>query len=221
MKQEGEETKADKKVSLINGSPRGAKASSLLFLHDLGDLLEKNGIQSTVYTICLSNDRANSRELLEAMRTSDSLIFSFPLYAYTLPAAFTQLLEEYGEYVGHGGVTNKAPLVYAFVNSGYPVPRVNEEALRVMQLYCIRFGFNWRFGAGIGGGLIVAMTRRIPLINRKLRQTYKRIIEDIIRCDISAYETAENVWIRPVLPKPVMLYMKDSKLSKRMMKRIT
>ena len=151
------------------------------------------------------------------MAGSDAIVFSFPLYAYTLPAAFTRLIEDYYGHVGSRHVAGGSPPgVYALVNSGFPAPGVNFEALRVVKNFCVRTGLLWRFGAAIGGGLVVAMTRNVPLVNRKLRKLYGLIREDILG---DGTMPLEDISIKPIIPKRMMIYMKESKWAKRYMRK--
>jgi multimeric flavodoxin WrbA len=235
-----------KDVLLVNGSPRGEKATSLIFLKNFADLLDPEEFRTTTYSIGITNDRPTPEYILTALSKTDAVVFSFPLYAYTTPAAFTKFLEDYYFFRreqaggGYGSRENaqpdrpagKAPKVYAFVNCGYAVPGVNRETLQVMRHFCSRTGMEWRFGAAIGGGLIVAMTQNIPIVNVKLRKVYKKIAADIGGKGSTAAE-AENsaeegisaaaskilpdIYIKPIIPKAVMNKMKDSKWAKKFM----
>lgn len=247
-----------KDVLLVNGSLRGEKATSLIFLKNFAEPLDPEEFRTTTYSIGITNDRPTPEYILTALSKTDAVVFSFPLYAYTTPAAFTKFLEDYyffrreqagGAYDigGHRGKgsgvgpdsrehaqpdrpAGKAPKVYAFVNCGYAVPGVNREALQVMRHFCSRTGMEWRFGVAIGGGLIVAMTRKVPIVNAKLRRAYKKIAADIggkgntaviqgipeeggISAAVS--KSLPDMYIKPIIPNAVMNKMKDSKWAKK------
>jgi hypothetical protein len=203
-----------KNVCLVNGSPSGRTATSLVFLKDLDNFLDDTVFQKEYVSCNLKAGDKSHAPVIDAMAGSDALIFSFPLYAYTLPAPFTKLLEDYYRQVRDRQIKGGPARVYAIVNSGYPVPGVNAEALRVMRNFCKRAGLAWRFGVAIGGGLVVAMTRNVPLINRKLRNVYVLIKADILGNGTAALD---DISIKPVIPKRMMIYMKDSKWAKRYM----
>lgn len=235
-----------KDVLLINGSPRGKLATSFVFLKDLEKYLDAEGFQTTTHSIGIRPDKPTPAYILTALSKADAVVFSFPLYAYTTPAAFTKFLEDYcvfqREHAESGVQTTgahkssgkdsskhnsgaapagperpaeKTPKIYAFVNCGYAAPDTNREALRVMRHFCRRTGMEWRFGVSAGGGLIVAMTRNIPIVNAKLRRAYKKITADI--GGKGEPKGGADIYIKPVIPKAVMIRMKDSKWAKRYM----
>ena len=224
-----------KDVLLINGSPRGEKATSLVLLKNFEEHLGPKEFRTTTFSIGIKNDKPTPSYILTALSKTDAVVFSFPLYAYTIPAAFTKFLEDFyffrreqldnGDYGSglqrgkqkDGGAepdlpADKTPKVYAFVNCGYAVPRVNREALQVMRHFCSRTEMKWRFGVAIGGGLIVAMTRNVPIVNAKLRRAYKQIA-----ADIDGKKNPVDFFIKPVIPKSIMIRMKDSKWAKKYM----
>lgn len=203
-----------KKICFVNGSPRLKKATSLIFLQDLAAYFENDKYQKCFISISLKRNNPYSIKILNEMANSQAIIFSFPLYAYTLPAAFTKLIEDYYNYINIEITGKKRTKIYAIVNSGFPLPFVNNEALRVMKLFCKRAGLYWRFGVSIGGGMVVAMMRNIPIINFKLRKAYKLMYQDIKQDECSQID---DIKIKPVIPKSLMLYMKDSNWSKKFM----
>jgi len=210
-----------KNVCLVNGSPSGNTATSLVFLKELDRYLDDTVFRKEYLSLNLKAGEPNPVAVIDAMAGSDALVFSFPLYAYTLSAAFTRLLEDYYKQTGNRPAGDRragdgAPRVYALVNSGYPVPGVSAEALRVMKNFCRQAGLHWRFGAAIGGGLVVAMMRNVPLVNRKLRKVLGQIKKDILGNDTAALD---DMPIKPVIPKRMMIYMKDSRWAKRYMGR--
>ena len=201
-----------KNVCLINGSPRGNKAVSCTFLKDFSQ--KKGGkVNLTLYQTGLNPDSPAKPEILEAIHNSDGVLVSFPLYAYTLPGALTKLLLDYLEQY-NGAEAEAAPKVYAMINCGFPDPASNREALRVMELFCLQAGLNWRFGAAIGGGLIVAGTRNVPIINAKLKLFYRRIIKDLYNPNS---RQPDNMTVKPVIPKKIMIKIKDSDWAKKYM----
>jgi len=199
---------------MVNGSPRLEKSTSLVFLKDLEAGLGTEDFRTVFISLNIKKGGAVPQESLLVLAEADVIIFSFPLYAYSLPAPLIKLLEAYYHWSIEQKDNSAVKRVYAVVNSGFPESSINKEALRVIKLFCRRTGFTWRFGAAIGGGMVVAMMKHIPLVNRRLKKVYKKIIDDIFQ---GSESPAEDIAIKPVIPKPVMLYMKDSKFSKRMM----
>jgi hypothetical protein len=201
-----------KKICLINGSPRGKKAVSFILLEDFS---KKRGgsVNVSLHQVGLKTDSPASPEILEAIQDSDGILFAFPLYAYTLPGALTKLLLDYVNWYNRTE-SEAAKKVYAMVNCGFPDPSTNREALRVMELFCLRTGLNWRFGVAIGGGLIVAGTRNVPIINAKLKLFYRRVINDLYNQN---GRQPNNMNIKPFIPKKIMIKIKDSDWAKKYM----
>lgn len=85
----------------------------------------------------MKSEAVTSADKLQAIAGSDAVVFSFPLYAYTVSAAMTKLMEDYDAFPGAG---DKKQKLYAIVNCAFPVPAVNTEALAVMKCFAARCG---------------------------------------------------------------------------------
>ncbi|MFP4563414.1 MAG: NAD(P)H-dependent oxidoreductase [Spirochaetia bacterium] len=210
-----------KRLLFLNGSPRGKAATSFRFLEGIAGRLPTDTYHIEMITAPARAGKTVPREILETLNRCDTAVISFPLYAYSLPANLTQFFEEYSKAYGKAvsgnvdvSVHDRTPRLYTVVNSGYYDPEVNREALRVMRHFAGRNGFSYRFGAAFGGGMVTAMLEKIPLVNRRLLMVYKALIEDL--ADDGVYR-GEDFYIRPFIPKRVMLFMKDSEISKKIM----
>jgi multimeric flavodoxin WrbA len=204
-----------KRILLVNGSPRGKAATSFRFLEGIAERIppDKNSVETV--TVPARAGKKVPPGMLEAFYRCDVAVVAFPLYAYSIPAALTRFFEEYAGSYGAEAGSSGGPRLYAIVNSGYYDPEVNREALRVMRHFSRRHGFSYRFGAAFGGGLVTAMLENVPLVNRRLLEVYRAFIDDLISDDQPC--PGEDLFIKPFIPKRVMLFMKDSNFSKRMM----
>ncbi len=199
------------RVCLVNGSPSGDKATSLVFAMALVEALGEE-VETELVSLDLGRRRPTRQSTLDALSSAEVLVFSLPLYAYGLPAAMIKLLEDFAAME-----SPKEPArVYAIVNSGYGDPAVNTEALRILRHFCQRCGLRWRFGVMVGGGLLVAMMKEVPVARWRLDRALAALAEDI-RAD--GAEPRDDLSIRPVIPLTVMNYLKDSDWSKRFMDR--
>jgi len=85
-----------------------------------------------------------------------------------------KFLEDYYIYRKNKGEINKIIRVYTIVNCGFPEPKINTEAIRVIKNFFKRLNLNWRFGIGIGMGEFVGTTKvlpkslRMPINNQQL-----------------------------------------------------
>lgn len=195
------------RVCLINGSLRGRKASSLRFLLDVSRRLPDKRYRKTVLTVRCGVNASFQSEALACMAEADALVFVFPLYGYGLPGALMRLLEEFHAYVQAGHGRNPSAKVYVVVNCAYPRPELTTgEAVRVMRNFCRRFSLPWRFAVCIGTGPVVAMTKRVPLLDRKLKQAFAAIAADISADDVGP---RSDVFVYPVIPEPIIRRIRE------------
>jgi hypothetical protein len=202
-----------KNVCLINGSLRGKESSSLSFLNSIKERLpDPEYCVNTVNVKARVNSTYPSQDL-EALAKADAIITAFPLHAYCLPGSLMKLLEDFYRYAVSGGKYNKEACVYAVVNCAFHDPEINREAVRVIQNFCGRLEIRFRFAVAIGGGIIVAMTKNTPVINWKLNKAFAQIVRDIQKPE----EFLKDFYIKPIIPKFVMMRVKDSKWAKNFM----
>ena len=195
-------TASVKTVCLINGSPRGQKASSLSFLQDASRRLPDALYRKMVITVRGNSKQGYSAEILAGMAEADALVFVFPLYGYALPGALMALLEEFHRFVLDGNAPNHDAKVYAVVNCGFPRPELTTvEAIRVMRNFCRRLALNWRFAICIGTGPVVVLTKKLPFLDRTLKKALAAIATDMTG-DAEAHVC--DVFVRPVVPESVI-----------------
>jgi hypothetical protein len=205
-----------KKITFVNGSPSGTKATSLIFLKELEKRLSEQDHKIRYHSLLLNRHKKYESSVLKQITGSDAIVFSFPLYAYSLPAPFIKLLEELESFCRSSGLHTEQIRVYCIVNCGFHDPAVNREAIRVMRIFCNQIGMQFRFATLIGGGLVVAMMRNVPIVNRKLNLLFRRINMDL---QSNGSKTCRDILIKPAIPKRIMNFMKDSEWSKRYMKK--
>ena len=107
-----------KTVCLVNGSLSGARASSLSFLKRLS--AEMTPALFHVDWGRVSPWAGGTRETLAAMSAADAIVLAFPLFSYSLPGAFTALLEDFHAFAANGGPYSRQAKVFAIVNCGFP-----------------------------------------------------------------------------------------------------
>jgi hypothetical protein len=195
-----------KNLCLINGSLRGKKAASLEFLKDLDRRLSDKEFNKVFVTVKVRVKDGYSENTLKSLVSADAIIFVFPLYAYGLPGALMRLLEDYYQYIRTSKEHSKGTKVYVIVNCGFPRPElVTEEALRVLQNFCRRLSLNWRFAVCIGTGPVVALTKKVPFLDFKLKKAFTEIVSDITLGDEAV---RSNYLIRPIIPETILAMIK-------------
>ncbi|MBN1857556.1 MAG: NAD(P)H-dependent oxidoreductase [Dehalococcoidia bacterium] len=195
------------RVCLVNGSLRGRHASSLRFVQDIARRLPDVSCRKTAVTVLGNPHRHYDAETLREIAEADALVLVFPLYAYGLPGALMRLLEELQGYIQAGSPHNRSARVYVVVNCAFPRPELTTgEAVRVVRNFCRRLSLNWRFALCIGTGPVVARTRRLPFVDRKLKRAYTAMVADIQ--DAHADPPAD-FFIHPIIPEPIIRRIKE------------
>jgi hypothetical protein len=195
-----------KNVCMVNGSLRGEKASSLGFLKDVRARMDPAVFEARMIAVRAVVKGGYPRETLTIMSRADAIVIAFPLFVYTLPGGLTRLLEEYQLHAGNGGNQGRKARVYAIVNCGFPEPEINREAIRVIRNFCARLGLRYRFTVAVGSGPVTAMTRKVPFLNLKLKRAFAEMVRDM---GDSGTDEREDVFVSPVIPKGIILRIKD------------
>ncbi len=195
-----------KKVCLINGSFRGDKASSLVFLEDFSARMKSSDF--SVRRIGMKAGRAPvfPEEDFEAMARADALVLAFPLFVYCLSGGLLRFLEDFRAYLRKGGERKERTRLYSIVNCGFPDPRVAAEALRVVRNFCSRTALEYRFSVSIGCGPAVVATRKVPLLNRGLNRALAGIARDLLDGEVAQ---GVDLLVSPAIPKAVLIKIKD------------
>lgn len=84
-----------------------------------------------------------------------------PLYADGPPSHVSAFLEEAELFFLKN---NLHPNLYCIANNGFIEGRQNEALMQVMENFCHRAGINWCGGVGIGGGVMLNITRIVFVI---------------------------------------------------------
>jgi hypothetical protein len=194
-----------KTICLVNGSLRGAKASSLRFLDEVESRLPDAEYTKKTVTVRGGVRGTYAEGILRDLATADALILVFPLFTYGLPGALMRLLEDYSSYVKSGREYDRGARVYAVVNCGFPRPVVFDECLRVLHNFCRRLSLDWRFAVCISAGPVVAATERVAFLDRKLKRGLAAIASDLQSGDAAS---KDDYFVRPVVPAPICLMIK-------------
>lgn len=141
------------KIALINGSPKNKLSSSEVVLKDLQTCF--NGeIEIANYNF---KKPFLNKEEVEAIFNFDVLVFAFPLYVDGVPSHLLNCLCQIEEAAKN--IKNKSITVYAVVNCGFYEGHQNRWAINIMKNWCVKAGFKWGQGIGIGcGGSLASLS---------------------------------------------------------------
>ena len=138
------------KTIFINGSPkkRFCASSYFLFLQRLFVGGEK--VNEHLRT------KGDYQRILDRLPGADAVVFGLPLYVDGVPSHVLGFLEEMERFCQEKALHLK---VYVIANNGFIEGKQNEPLMQVMEHFCQRAGLTWGGGVGIGGGVMLNVTR--------------------------------------------------------------
>ena len=99
---------------------------------------------------------ADHARILEQLHDSQAVVFCLPLYVDGIPSHVLPFLEKMEAFCRENGLT---PSVYCIANNGFIEGRQNEPLMQVFENFCARAGLTWGGGVGVGGGVMLNVTR--------------------------------------------------------------
>ena len=143
------------KTVLINCSPKKRFCASayFLFLQSLfvGGEKVKEKLRSP----------ADHARLLEQLRDAQAVVFGLPLYVDGVPSHVLRFLKEMETFCRENGLKLR---VYCVANNGFIEGKQNEPLMQVFENFCARTGLAWGGGVGIGGGVMLNVTRILFIV---------------------------------------------------------
>ncbi len=193
------------RIALINGSPKINNSTSGTLLKDMKRYMsEKAEIVDVGF-----HSPSVSEEVISELEKSDIWIFSYPLYVDSIPGHLLSCLVQLEEAHIH----NSQIQVYGIVNCGFYEGIQNEYSLKILQNWCLKTGFIWSGGIGVGGGGGLAMMPvlepgygpKAP-IDKALAELSDAVLKKQVR---------ENVYVNVALPR--FLYKMGAEIGWRRM----
>ena len=144
------------KTVFINCSPKKRFCASAYFLG-----LERLFVRGKKVTEKLRTP-ADYDHILEQLRDADAVVFCLPLYVDGLPSHVLRFLEKMEAYCKE----NHLHLcVYGIANNGFIEGKQNEPLMQILGHFCTRAGLTWGGGVGIGGGVMLNVTRILFIVD--------------------------------------------------------
>ena len=138
------------KTVLINGSPKKRFCASAYFRFLARLFIGGESVKEKLQT------PADHARILEQLRDAQAVVFSLPLYVDGVPSHVLRFLEEMEAFCCKNGLKLS---VYCVANNGFIEGRQNEPLMQVFENFCTRAGLAWGGGVGIGGGVMLNVTR--------------------------------------------------------------
>lgn len=144
------------KTVFINCSPKKRFCASAYFL-----FLQRMFVGGEKVSEKLRTPADHTR-ILDQIRDAGAVVFGIPLYVDGIPSHVLRFMEEMEVFCKASGLYIN---VYCISNNGFIEGRQNEPLMQMMENFCARPGLNWCGGVGIGGGVMLNVTRILFVVN--------------------------------------------------------
>lgn len=180
------------KLALINGSPKPKDSTSGLLCGALAQLLPG----AEVCPLSLHKPGLDP-QTISLLDSCDVLVFVFPLYVDGIPGHLLSCLAALERHRAETGRSGGA--VYAVVNCGFFEARQNALALEMMRHFCLRAGYSWKQGAGIGGGGMLSAVASTPM-GQGVKKDIGAALQTLCR-NVLAEKGGEPLYASPNFPR--------------------
>ena len=147
------------KTVFINGSPKKRFCASAYFL-----FLQRLFVGGKKVTLKLRTP-ADHEPILKELDDAQAVVFALPLYVDGIPSHVLRFLERMEAYCKEKGLHLA---VYCIANNGFIEGKQNEPLMQQFENFCARTGLAWGGGVGIGGGVMLNVTRILFFIQAGL-----------------------------------------------------
>ena len=144
------------KTMFINCSPKKRFCASAYFL-SLQRLF--TGGQKVTEKLRTPVD---AERILPQLQDADAVVFSLPLYVDGVPSHVLRFMERMEKYCRENSLHF---CVYCIANNGFIEGKQNEPLMQVFEHFCARSGLSWGGGVGIGGGVMLNVTRILFVVD--------------------------------------------------------
>ncbi len=138
------------KTLFINCSPKKRFCASAYFL-----FLQRLFVGGKKVTETLRAP-ADHERILEQLRDAQAAVFAVPLYVDGVPSHVLRFMEKMETFCRENDIHLS---VCCIANNGFIEGRQNEPLMQIFENFCSRAGLTWGGGVGIGGGVMLNVTR--------------------------------------------------------------
>ena len=144
------------KTVFINCSPKKRFCASAYFLFLQRMFIAGEKVNEKLRT------PADHPRVLDQIRDAGTVVFGIPLYVDGIPSHVLRFMEEMEDFCKENGLHIN---VCCIANNGFIEGRQNEPLMQMMENFCVRAGLNWYGGVGIGGGVMLNVTRILFIVD--------------------------------------------------------
>ena len=105
---------------------------------------------------------ADYSRILSQLRDAQAVVFAVPLYVDGIPSHVLRFMEAMEAFCKENGLHLH---VYCIANNGFIEGKQNEPLMQSFEHFCSRAGLAWGGGVGIGGGVMLNVTRILFFVN--------------------------------------------------------
>ena len=147
------------KTVFINCSPKKRFCASAYFL-----FLQRLFTGGRKVTEHLRTPADHAR-ILDQLSDAQAVVFGVPLYVDGIPSHVLRFLEKMEGFCLERGLHLN---VYCIANNGFIEGKQNEPLMQSFEHFCSRAGLTWGGGVGIGGGVMLNVTRILFMVDSAL-----------------------------------------------------
>ena len=144
------------KTVFINCSPRKRFCASAYFLFLQRLFVSGKKVNEKLRT------PVDSARILEQLRDAQAVVFGLPLYVDGVPSHVLRFMEKMEAFCRENDLKLS---VYCVANNGFIEGKQNEPLMQVFEHFCTRAGLVWGGGVGIGGGVMLNVTRILFIVD--------------------------------------------------------
>ena len=141
---------------------------------------------------------ADYDRILEQLRDAQAVVFGLPLYVDSLPSHVLRFLEKLEAFCKENGLKL---CVYCIANNGFIEGKQNEPLMQVFEHFCTRAGLTWCGGVGIGGGVMLNVTRILFIVDIALL-----VLNTVLSIVNTGYFFSKDAWISFAENAALLLY---------------
>ena len=138
------------KTVFINCSPKKHFCASAYFL-----FLQRLFVSGEKVSEKLRTPADHDR-ILEQIKDAQAVVFGLPLFVDGIPSHVLRFLEKMEAYCRENDLDLT---VYCIANNGFIEGKQNEPLMQMFEHFCTRAGIAWGGGVGIGGGVMLNVSR--------------------------------------------------------------
>ncbi|MGL5675620.1 MAG: NAD(P)H-dependent oxidoreductase [Cellulosilyticaceae bacterium] len=161
------------KIAFINGSPRAKGSLSSWFIEYLSP--SESNVECVEYNALNLHRQPDLTSTFDSLLSCDALVIVTPLYVDSLSSHLLEFLKKLENYTQ--SLSNPPTLIlYGVLNCGFIEGPQNHIALRILENYSVRMGWQFGGGIGIGGGeMFKGLKNSVPKEAKIIKPIYEAL----------------------------------------------